>query len=354
MEFPFTIMDVAERLGLKLVRQHNKSADYTCPFCGGYGKLNLHLEKNVYRCNKCGNNGSMIALYSQVTGVDHKTAYKELAANKSRKTGKGVQHFVSLSPAPEKASAEHIDRCYRALLKKCYLQKRHRENLQNRGLCDEAIKKYLFRSVPDHRWLVRIISELLDEGFDLLGVPGFYINKNGEISLALYSCMNGILIPVSNEKGLIVGLSVRLDTPLDNKSRKYMWVSSAEKTKGCSSGCPSMFCGDVFGSNAVYVTEGQLKGIIAHELSGKAFLAVGGVNQTGKVEEAIKLIRENGKATIIVDAYDMDDLTNDAVKKGHDALAEIAKRYGFTFRRIVWDPKYKGIDDFLLACKNKI
>lgn len=35
MDFPFDIYDVADKIGLVLKRQHNKSADYNCPFCDG-------------------------------------------------------------------------------------------------------------------------------------------------------------------------------------------------------------------------------------------------------------------------------------------------------------------------------
>lgn len=44
MDFPFDIYDVAEKIGLVLKRQHNKSADYNCPFCDGIGKLNLNIR----------------------------------------------------------------------------------------------------------------------------------------------------------------------------------------------------------------------------------------------------------------------------------------------------------------------
>ena len=69
MDFPFDIYDVAEKIGL---------------VCDGIGKLNLNVEYNAYRCNKCGAYGGMLDLFCKCTNVsDRKTAYRCLAVNGS-------------------------------------------------------------------------------------------------------------------------------------------------------------------------------------------------------------------------------------------------------------------------------
>ena len=84
MDFPFDIYDVADKIGLVLKWQHNKSADYNCPFCDGISKLNLNVEYNAYRCNKCGAYGGMLDLFCKCTNVrDRKTAYRFLNATSS-------------------------------------------------------------------------------------------------------------------------------------------------------------------------------------------------------------------------------------------------------------------------------
>ena len=145
-------------------------------------------------------------------------------------------------------------------------------------------------------------------------------------------------------------MQIRLDT-MDTK-RKYMWFSSSERINGCSSKSPVQRSGDVFGSNAIYVTEGALKGQIAHFLSGKPFVATAGVNQQKELEILFQRLQRESQCKIIVDAFDMDDDTNEHVRRGHQNLAWLADKYGFTPKRIIWDRQYKGIDDYLLSKKN--
>ena len=47
----------------------------------------------------------------------------------------------------------------------------------------------------------------------------------------------------------------------------------------------------------------------------------------------------------------MDDDKNEHVLRGHRNLAWLAVKYGFSPKRVTWDRKYKGIDDYLLAVR---
>lgn len=64
--FPFGIADVVELLGLTVRRRLPSSLYLNCPFCGDQrGRLNVNTDKNVWRCNRCGAAGGMLALYRQ-------------------------------------------------------------------------------------------------------------------------------------------------------------------------------------------------------------------------------------------------------------------------------------------------
>ncbi len=354
MEFPFDVYDVAEYIGLELKRQHPKSADYNCPFCGGKGKMNLNVERNTFRCNKCGVSGGMLDLFTKCTNVsDKKEAYHILAEKhsyafavvqrqKRREAVKAVNEV-------QRADADRLDYVYRALLNELSLEPKHRENLLSRGLSEEIIRQLQYRSVPQ-KGFDYLIRRLLECGCNLIGVPGFYVSDNGEIKVNIYDCMVGIFIPVYSAEGKIQGLQIRLDKPFDNKC-KYMWFSSAEKNGGCSSNSPVQVCGDVFESPVVYITEGPLKCQIAHFLSGKPFVSVAGVNQTKELAVFLQELRKKGKCRLIIDAFDMDDNKNEHVRRGHQNLIFLSQKYGFVPKRIIWDRQYKGIDDYLYAKK---
>ena len=354
MDFPFDIYDVAEKIGLVLKRQHNKSADYNCPFCDGIGKLNLNIERNAYRCNKCGAYGGMLDLFCKCTNVpDRKTAYHCLAVNGSDDFSiqKREQRQATVSSIKEvpKADIDRLDFCYRAMLDELELDTPHKWNLLDRGLSEETIQENLYKSVPVDTYNI-LVDKLLEKDCDLIGVPGFFTDVNGEIRVNIHNHMCGFFVPVFNEKRQIQGMQIRLDT-MDTK-RKYVWFSSAERINGCSSKSPVHISGDVFGSNAIYVTEGALKGQIAHFLSGKPFVATAGVNQQKELEILFQRLQRESQCKIIVDAFDMDDDTNEHVRRGHQNLAWLADKYGFIPKRIVWDRRYKGIDDYLLSKKN--
>ena len=225
----------------------------------------------------------------------------------------------------------------------------HKWNLLDRGLSEEVIQENLYKSVPVDTYNI-LVDKLLEKDCDLIGIPGFFTDVNGEIRVNIHNHMCGFFVPVFNEKRQIQGMQIRLDT-MDTK-RKYMWFSSSERMNGCSSKSPVQISGDVFGSNAIYVTEGALKGQIAHFLSSKPFAATAGVNQQKELEILFQRLQRESQCKIIVDAFDMDDDTNEHVRRGHQNLAWLAHKYGFIPKRIVWNRQYKGIDDYLLSKKN--
>lgn len=77
--YPFTILDIAGILNLKVRRRQPTNMDVDCPFCGHKkGKMNINFSKNVFRCNYCGESGGMIELYSKVFQISNAQAYGEI------------------------------------------------------------------------------------------------------------------------------------------------------------------------------------------------------------------------------------------------------------------------------------
>lgn len=78
-DYPFTILDVAGILNLKVRRRQPTNMDVDCPFCGHKkGKMNLKFCQDVFRCNYCGESGGMIELYSKVFQISNAQAFAEI------------------------------------------------------------------------------------------------------------------------------------------------------------------------------------------------------------------------------------------------------------------------------------
>ena len=49
-------------------------------------------------------------------------------------------------------------------------------------------------------------------------------------------------------------------------------------------------------------------------------------------------------------AFDMDFATNHHVQNGYNSLLQLLGNMGFTFGTYLWDPRYKGLDDYIWEC----
>ena len=270
-----------------------------------------------------------------------------------------LQNEVEI-PQAERASDQQVHQAYSLLLGMLSLTPAHRAHLKSekRGLTDSQIDAFGFRSTPP-AFLCRSLAErLLRQGCTLEGVPGFYLHEKGYWTARFSSRASGILIPAIGMDGLIKGMQILLDTPFRDKDdppgkagTKYIWLSSASKDRGVTSGSPVHFAGDPF-SRTVYVTEGLLKADIAHCLTGRTFVAVAGANNVKPLEPLLALLAQNG-TELVVEAYDMDKCSNAMTAKGSSQICRMAVRYGMECRRLTWNPNYKGIDDWQLALRRE-
>lgn len=150
-------------------------------------------------------------------------------------------------------------------------------------------------------------------------------------------------IPVRNALCQIQGLQLRLD---NMEKRKFRWISSSGLHSGTGSPAWTHLAGAP--SKRIVLTEGPMKADVIHALTGLPVLAVPGVNALTKLENSLKLLREQGLEEIKT-AFDMDYAINWHVQRGYEQLMELLGRMGFRYGTYVWDPRYKGLDDYIWA-----
>ena len=220
------------------------------------------------------------------------------------------------------------------------LSDRHRDNLHERGLPDEIIARNGYKSMPETESERRLLASLLACDHELHGLPGFY-TKDGAWTLA---GANGFLIPVRNKDGLIQGMKIRLD---GDAARKYRWLSSrpSRMENGARSYSWIHVTGDTTQKRA-YLTEGPLKGDIASYFANNAlFVCLGGVNAHKGLRETLLSLG----VTEVMEAMDMDQFTNPQVRQAVLTLRrEVQSIPGIRYYQCTWNPRFKGVDDYLL------
>jgi len=179
--------------------------------------------------------------------------------------------------------------------------------------------------------------------------PGFYKEVdsegiwNGKWNVKLKA--PGILIPVRGIDGKITAIQIRLNKPVNE--RKYIWLSSKDMPGGASSGSPIHFVGDPT-AKKIYITEGPLKGTVAHNLTRFTFVGLPSANGIGKLDVALAVLKRNG-AQEAVEALDMDKFTNKHVGIAAVKLREKLSSHGLKVVSAIWEDKtLKGVDDYYL------
>lgn len=355
-DFPFTIADIAGLLPINNQRVKAKSIDADCPFCGRKNKFNMNFVKNVYKCNVCSESGGMIDLYMKFNHnvSDRSEAYRaiceDLRIGKSSCNNLPKQTFIERTQIPESKLAPDFIRhaTYAFLFELLTLSPKHKQDLIKRGLTEEQIEEYAYKSTPAFGFNL-LAKEVIDNGFTVQGVPGFYIDNNGNWTVNFHAKSSGLIIPVIGIDGKIQGAQIRLDRPF--KGRKYMWFSSSEKNMGTPVGSPIHFVGNLK-TETICVTEGGLKGTVAHCLSGRTFACIAGAGQYQNFISSLPALKSFGVEEIQV-AYDMDLLTNEDVMRGCLKILCAARDAGFIAKLRKWNPVNKGIDDHYWARKLK-
>ena len=377
-DLPFGIdfvveQDLSNQKGFKKQGASNNSFNIDCPFCGGHFKLNVNVQKGLFRCAKCSESGNAISLHAKLLKIDNKKAYQDL---KKRYNGLPVEtkiqikNKVSSIEEPKYIPAPLMlrDFVYNELLEELELSKFHKENLLKRGLSEEQIEHFKYRSFPQVGSSTIAKKIIFNTGVThelvkhdpIYQIPGFY--DFGD-KVRMVKRKQGILIPVVTRHGKISGFQIRFND-LSKKAtqeqienfKRYSWFSSTEKETGVSiTGIENVhYVGFDFESKitpeVVNITEGCLKADIAYALSGKPFISLMGVSNQGQLKEELVYLKEHGTKQINI-CFDMDYRDKPEVKKALTNVIEKITNVGLSYQTIKWPSDWKGIDDFLLARK---
>ena len=339
----FHMVDVIPLLGLPTPPAGRRSYNIPCPCCDDKPKgrhLNINLRKDVFRCPRCGFSGGVLDLYAAFAGVSREEAYKALAG---KRTFRAPAPRVEKKPQAEENPLLDVDArhaTYQALLSRLSLATDHRENLLFRGLSPEEIHRLGYKTTPVLGFS-SLAKRLREKGLYLAGVPGFYKNQ-GQWTLKIPG--RGILIPVRDIQGQIQGLQVRLDNV---ERRKFRWVSSAGLEEGCGAKTWVHLAGEP--RPLMLLTEGPMKADVIHFLTGQTVLAVAGVNSLTQLRPVLEELRAVGMEKVMT-AFDMDYLVNPHVENGQENLAALLDQLKIPYGTYLWDPRYKGLDDYIWGC----
>ncbi len=311
-----------------------------CPFHDDQGRPNLvvFLRTQTWKCFACGAMGDVLDFVAKAEDVPTAEAARRIQGMRQ------VAH-ASLPPIAEvsRATDEGVDSVYQALISHLSLSEKHAAALRRRGLSPEAIREAGYRSLPlDGR--ERVVDDLLHQGARLEGVPGFARPRQGG-SWRLYG-QPGLLIPVRDPQGRILGCQVRSDRPSGNR---YRWLSTPDTDRrvgGASSGSPCHVAGRRFLGRRpmVWITEGPLKAdVTAHRLSAPV-LGVAGVANWRKAMEVVKKIQPQR----VIVAFDQDERpeTRQAVERNLAEFREALLSLKVRVQTASWG-EGKGIDDAL-------
>lgn len=143
-----------------------------------------------------------------------------------------------------KRSPEYVDLVYRQMLSLLQLHTLHKQDLKRRGVTDPEIKELErkgYKSIEPKK-AGTIAKKLLEKGFRLDGIPGFFRNRDGMWEASFYEGNRGYLCPVYSLNHKIKGFQIRVDHPVNK--RKYIWFTSSGFDGGTSSGsrpgCPAI------------------------------------------------------------------------------------------------------------------
>ena len=338
----FHMVDVIPLLGLPTPPAGKSSYNIPCPCCEDKPKgkhLNINLRKDVFRCPRCGFSGGVLDLYAFYAKIPREKALEELLDRKAKIFRPQQARLPAVEENPL-TGVEERHATYTALLQSLTLASDHRENLLSRGLSPEEIHRLGYKTTPVLGFS-SLAKRLREKGLYLAGVPGFYKNQS---QWTLKIPGRGILIPVRDVQGQIQGLQVRLDNV---EKRKFRWLSSNGLEEGCGAKTWVHLAGEP--RPLVLLTEGPMKADVIHFLTGQTVLAVAGVNSLSQLRPVLEELRAVGMEKVMT-AFDMDYLVNPHVENGQENLAALLDQLKIPYGTYLWDPRYKGLDDYIWGC----
>lgn len=280
--------------------------------------------------------------------LHHERPFNRFSTRKTRKISKSL------------ASPDIRDTVYRKLIELSPALSNHeivdsRGGLSERGITDLSNYGSLPRLRNERRVLTeRLVDAMANEGIlSFEGVPGFWIDAYGRLRLwSEHDSFDDLmLIPFVGSNGLIRACQIRFMRYIPDRSGRYVWLSSSKERSGVGSGAPlhhanPASCRD----GPILVTEGALKAATAQRFLTDRYV----VGNSG-VATSHREIVETARGKLLEIAFDLDNFTNPQVARALAALVRLRysdqNSFGYTddVRILVWDRRYKGIDEALLA-----
>lgn len=384
--------DISEIIGdyVSLVRRGYNFLGL-CPFHNDktIGSFVVSPHKGIYKCFSCGHAGDAIKFVSSHRDIHYLEAAFEIALSKNIiSSDEYDEYFVkrrydkkyveSVQATYEKldnekmvsniGSPETLDKVFTLFLEQMKLNDEHREYLMNeRSLNEETIEKRGYKTFPTAGAMNKLINTLNELGMgvdtSLEVTPGFYQRFTKDEWKWEFAANKGIVIPIKDSGGLIIGLQIRRDE-VDEDRGRYLWFSSSfaqfvkNRRHGTSSGSPmDILYPDKKPNKALFITEGRFKSETIVQNFNSVSISVQGVSswkdidsEIKNAEEMVKTMYENNfKFTHIYIAFDSDMAYKHQVyhqlKRMSDSIQET---YPESIYYLNWDGA-KGIDDYMNA-----
>lgn len=219
-----SIINIKNKLNLHEIYSVGNLIYVRCPICSSRnGAMILNTLNNSYYCKVCESRGYAIGLYARCNYITNQNAYRRLINEESDMTFSGNQVLTN-----NKKNIDEVDAVYREFLKLLNLTNNHKNYLVNLGFSEERIKTINFKTIPTKvDYKLKICKILIEKGFELKGIPGFYQDKHFRWT---FQSHNGFFIPIVNN-GRIVALRIHLDK-VYNTQTTDIWFSSSKKYNG--------------------------------------------------------------------------------------------------------------------------
>lgn len=332
---------------------------------GSLGSFNINTVRNCFHDWKLNVIGGPIKFYMIYFNIGFVDAVKELARRYNKGSFYGrpsaaiAPQILKVPEVKVNLNLDLIDKVYKIFLSLCNLNDEDFEYLLSRGLSKEEIDHYQFKTFPRRTLPFRKeFEELVEKEFGkteiLFDVPGFFRKKKEIFSFFYYS---GIIIPVRNINGLIVGLQIRKKDCTENK---YVWFSSVSclesdpkytyEKDGLGPGSPIGHIPSKEASKNLFVTEGFFKAIAIEKRYKSPVNTVQGVtNWKSMLADTNKILEKYPNLNRIMIAYDADMCYNTNVLVQASKLGNALKeKMNIRVDILLWNVEYgKGFDDLL-------
>jgi len=179
----FEIEEVARLCGIQMKNDGMGAREIKalCPFCSDkHYHLYLNTEKNQWNCFRCGAKGNDVSLYARMNCITNREAVNELSERIGNTMPKKIKQAIS---TPMKSLVDRHN-VYYYMLKLLKMNNNHHKALLKRGLREDNIQQFMYKSLPETEYERRRIINELSAKYDLRGVPGFY-RKYGEWHIQL-------------------------------------------------------------------------------------------------------------------------------------------------------------------------